>query len=168
MAFAAAASAVVGAAGSLAGGFMSSKAAKRAARRAKKIARLNERDFQRQAVDAYVQSKEDQRQLYWQASRITGAQAAVYGATNRDADFGSAALVVSETERLIGEDAAMIAFNADRAVKQLLFQGKIARKGGQAQAANLKAQGIGELVSGIAGAAGSSASAYSSYKNRKP
>lgn len=135
------------------GGMLSQRASQSAAARAERIGRMNERDFERRAIDTAERAAEDKRRLYWQASKLTGSQRAAYGAANVNAEFGSAALVRSETEYIIERDAATIALNADKEIEDFIFAGKIAAMGGQAQAAGLRSQGLGALISGVASGA---------------
>lgn len=149
-----------GAATQLAGGLFSSSASGHAARRARKIGDKNSEDFIRRAADAAAQAEEEQRRMHWQAARLVGRQEAAIGAAGLNADFGSAALIRSETETLIALDAATISLNADREIDDLLHGAEIAQLGGQAQGRALASQGLGELISGAAGAVGTLSNAF--------
>ena len=148
------------AATSIVGGLLGSSAAKKAARRARKIARLNEAAFFRQAIDIEFRGKESVRRSYYAASQLKGAQLAAMSAAGLNADFGSAAQVRAQVARDTAFDAATIRENTRRASTEAIHSAKIARLGGEAAASRFEGQGIAALISGFSQGAATAHSAF--------
>ncbi len=144
----AAAGAVAGIAIGVYSAIASSRAAKKAARRARRIGRLNAAGLIRQAVDQDFLAREEIRRSYYNAGQLRAAQRASQGAAGINADFGSALQAQSQTAAFAARDAVIIRFNAKRKKADLFHQANIAQLGGDSRAAQLRGQGISDLLSG--------------------
>ena len=145
------------------GGASSSKAAKKAAEKARRIGMLNAKGLERQAGDRESRGRETERRHYWAAAQFKGHQFTRITGAGLNANFGSAASIRAQTAMLIVRDASTIRQNTSQDVEQLLHQAALARIGGEAQAAQLRGQGLSALYSGISGAVQTAASTATAF-----
>jgi len=158
-----AALAAIGIGFQLVGAFQSADAAGKAAKHARLIGRLNEEGFRRLAHDRAERGRTEERDHYWKAAKFKGRQFTRITGAGLNADFGSAAQVQAETAMLIVRDASIIAENSKRDQEELLHRARIARAGGDTQAAGLNAQGISALYAGFGSALQGASQIVGSY-----
>jgi len=155
---------IASAATSIAGGIMGNKAAKKAAKKARRIAEMNARGLERQAVDVHFRERETLRQAHYQAGQARGTLSTYQSAANLNTNFGSAALARLSLDRDIATNAAIIRYNATQASKQLLREAAIVMEGGQVASGNLQGQGIAQLFGGASNAVTTLANTYAPTK----
>lgn len=107
------ASAVVTAGGQVYSGIYASQQAGYQAQ----IAQQNKELARESGQDAIARGQEEQRRLGRETAQRVGSQRARLSANNVDVGFGSAARVVTDTEALAADDAAVIAENTRRQVR---------------------------------------------------
>ena len=150
------------------GSIKAKKAAKKAAARAAKIANLNAEGFMLKAANAQQRSLQAQRSHYFASAKFVGSQDAALAAGMINTDFGSAAEVRDYTAASIAEDAMTLHTNGMNEIADVAHQSRVARAGGNAAAARIRAQGSAQFISGIASSvsnAGSLANAYAASKD---
>ena len=145
--------AVIGIGTSIYGGIKANKAAKAAARRQKLIGRLNSADAESRGRDALALGERAVRNSNLRNLAMMGEARAGLGASNRSLTFGSGADAVKVIEYYRKLDAKTIRQNAGRAQEGFKHEAKMHQLGASAAASASRAQGIGELLSGIGGAA---------------
>jgi hypothetical protein len=144
-----AATGIFGSVTSILGGNKAKKAARKAAAAALKLGQMNAEGLRSLAVSDQVDALQAERTLYWEAAKFRGANLALIAGSGMNSSFGSAQQARSQNALAIVGDAQRMRENASRRTQGTLHAAKIARLGGQSQAAGLRAQGNAALMSGV-------------------
>jgi hypothetical protein len=147
------------------GAAKSARAAAKAAEQARRIGRANAAGFRRLAADRVQTGHTLEQRHYYAAAQFTGRQYSKIAGSGLNANFGSAAQIRGHTAGQIVADARNIREKTMKDVEELLHRARVAKLGGQAQAAGLEAQGLSALYSGIGNTFSGLAGIVNSYQN---
>lgn len=147
------ASAVMSAAGSVAGGIRANQQGKYESAVAKNNARLAH-----QQGEASEEAARKENRDYWRdVSQTKGQHVAAMAANGIDVGFGAASRMIADTELLANEDAAALYKNQANRTRGFAIEGQNYRQEGKAARARGKAAMLGGFMQGATTLAGAAA-----------